>query len=108
MKTFLSNLLTKAEPLLLDWSAALLRRYIGLGNKLWTELNKEIDALDADKLLTNEQRHSAAVVWLRATMALPDQGMPRFYLRPDWEGRAIQLTVLIRRLRAWLNPEPLI
>lgn len=108
MKFLLAALIAKAEPLFLDWAAALLRRYIGLGRKLWTELNEEIARLDGNKTLTNEQKHSATVGWLRDKMALPEQGMPRFYLLPDWEGRVIQLVCLIRRLRVWLAPEPLI
>jgi hypothetical protein len=109
MKSRLSALLTKAEPLLLAWAANLLRHYLGLGKSLWVALNAEIDRLDRNKTLSNEDRHKLAVSWLREKMAIPDQlNMPRHFMQPDWEGRAIQLVCLIRRLRAWLHPEPVI
>lgn len=111
MKSILTDLArqlrTALEPLILAWAAHLLRHYLGLGKSLWAELNAEIDRLAANKTLSNDGRHKLAVFWLREKMAIPDQlTMPRHYLQPDWEGRAIQLICLIRRLRAWLAPAP--
>jgi hypothetical protein len=105
MNAILTTLWIKLQPLLLAWAVALLRRFVGFGKGLWADFNREIQRLDDDKTLTPEIRHLAAVVWLRHALVLPDQQMPLFYLRPDWEGRAIQLAVLIRRLQSWLTPE---
>jgi hypothetical protein len=106
MNALLTTLWIKAQPLILAWAAALLRQYVGFGKKLWGEFNTEIKRLDDDKALTPDSRHLAAVEWLRIKLALPQgQRMPLFCLRKDWEDRAIQLAVLIRRLQTWLTPE---
>lgn len=106
MNPLLTALWIKLQPLLLAWAVALLRRFVGFGKGLWADFNREIQRLDNDATLTPETRHLAAVEWLRHALALPqDQRMPLFYLRQDWEGRAIQLAVLIRRLQSWLTPE---
>lgn len=106
MNPVLTSLWIKVQPMLLAWAVALLRRYVGFGTKLWAEFNAEIRRLDDDKALTPEGRHAAATAWLHAALVLPDQRMPLFYLRPDWEGRAVQLAVLLHRLQGWLMPVP--
>jgi hypothetical protein len=108
-RSLLAALSKKATPTLLALGEQLLRHYVGLGSKIWHGLTTEIDRLDHPLLvpaLSNEAKHAAAVAWLRHALALPDQGMPRFFMRQDYEGRVIQAAVLIRRLQRWLHPAP--
>ncbi len=110
LRSLLSDLVTKLSPTLLALGETTIRHYVGLGKKIWNGLTAEIDRLDDPELvpaLSNEAKHAAAVAWLRDALVIPDQGMPRFYMRQDYEGRVIQAAVLIRRLQRWLNLPPL-
>ena len=107
LRSLLAALSEKATPTLLALGENLIRTYVGLGRKIWAGLSAEIDRLDDPLLvpaLTNEAKHAAAVLWLREALLLPEQGMPRFWMRQDYEGRVIQAAVLLRRLQRWLNP----